>query len=39
VGGEAIRIARGPEPDGPRELRLAQTLEQDGELFLRYLRP
>jgi riboflavin biosynthesis pyrimidine reductase len=39
VGGEAIRIARGPEPERPRELRLAQTLEQDGELFLRYLRP
>lgn len=39
VGDEAIRIARGPQPEHPRELRLAQTLEQDGELFLRYLRP
>jgi 5-amino-6-(5-phosphoribosylamino)uracil reductase len=38
AGGEAMRIAHGRAPERLRQLRLAQALEADGELFLRYLR-
>ncbi|MFP3899278.1 MAG: pyrimidine reductase family protein [Acidimicrobiia bacterium] len=38
VGGDASRIARGPTPGVLRPLRLDRVLEEDGFLFLRYLR-
>jgi riboflavin biosynthesis pyrimidine reductase len=38
AGGDAPRIARGRPLDAPRGLELAQVLEQDGFLFLRYVR-
>lgn len=37
VGGDLRRILHGPRLDPPRRLRLADLLEQDGELFARYL--
>lgn len=38
VGGDASRIARGPTPGVLRPLRLDRMLEEDGFVFLRYLR-
>jgi riboflavin biosynthesis pyrimidine reductase len=38
AGGTSPRILAGPLPDGPLDLRLASVLEEDGMLFLRYVR-
>jgi riboflavin biosynthesis pyrimidine reductase len=38
AGGESPRILSGPLPNAPVDLRLASVLEEDGVLFLRYLR-
>lgn len=38
AGGEASRIARGPELTPPARMRLAHALEDDGYLYLRYVR-
>lgn len=38
AGGAGPRIVRGAVVPGPRPLRLASVLEDDGNLFLRYLR-
>lgn len=38
VGGDAPRIAHAPTPAAGRSLRLDRVLEQDGFLFLRYVR-
>jgi len=37
IGGASARIAHGPDLP-PRDLTLAHVLEEDGELFLRYVR-
>lgn len=39
VSGPSARVASGPAPDVPIGLRLAHVLEDDGTLFLRYVRP
>jgi riboflavin biosynthesis pyrimidine reductase len=39
AGGTSPRILAGPLPNAPVDLRLASVLEEDGMLFLRYLRP
>ena len=38
AGGTSPRILAGPLPDAPVRLRIASLLEDDGMLFLRYLR-
>ncbi|MDP9393225.1 MAG: hypothetical protein M3Q27_02715, partial [Actinomycetota bacterium] len=39
VGGSALRVLNGPLLDPLPRLRLALVLEDQGFLFLRYLRP
>lgn len=39
VAGGSARIAAGPVPDAPTGMLLSHVLEEDGTLFLRYLRP
>ncbi len=38
VGGESLRLGHGPVLDPPEGLRLERVLEDDGFLFLRYVR-
>ena len=38
AAGSSSRIAHGPDLEAPRHLRLARVLEEDGLLFLRYVR-
>ncbi len=38
VGGESLRLAHGPVLDPPEGLHLDRVLEEDGFLFLRYVR-
>jgi riboflavin biosynthesis pyrimidine reductase len=38
AGGTSPRILAGPLPDAPVALQVASVLEEDGMLFLRYLR-
>lgn len=38
VGGDGIRICRGDAPPAPKSLDLAHALEDEGYLFLRYVR-
>lgn len=38
LSGESSRLARGPAPASPLGMELERVLEQDGFLFLRYLR-
>ena len=38
AAGDGPRIVDAPSLDAPRRMRLAHVLEEDGELFLRYLR-
>ena len=38
VGGDAKRAIEGSTPEAPREMRLDRVLEEDGALFVRYVR-